>query len=488
MRAVRYLTFAGVAALAACAESPTPTAPELSPSLNGVGLGAPILSANTAQVIPDRYIVVYKPFYFIASNQAARLVPAGEGTLIETYDAALQGFAADLTPAGLAAVRARPEVAYIEADQVFTNTATQTGAPWGLDRIDQANLPLSGTYVYNQTGSGVNVYIVDTGIRRTHVEFGTRARIGYSAIADGRGTDDCNGHGTHVAGTVGGNTYGVAKSATLYAVRVLDCNGSGTTSGVIAGINWVAANRIRPAVGNMSLGGGYSAALNTAVANASSAGVTFVVAAGNSNANACNYSPASAPSAITVGATSSNDARASFSNFGTCVDMFAPGVSIISSYSTSNTATAVLSGTSMASPHVAGAAALYLQTAPTATAAQVATALTSKATLNKVTNAGSGSPNRLLFTGSIGTVVTTPPAPVAAFTYSCDVNRRCTFNGSSSTGTGLTYSWTNNGVYPKTGLTALYEWDGAGQTRVIALTVRDNLGRTSVSSRSITVP
>ena len=240
--------------------------------------------------------------------------------------------------------------------------------------------PLSNSYTYNQTGQGVHAYIIDTGIRATHQEFGGRVTNGADFIGDGNGTNDCNGHGTHVAGTTGGTTYGVAKSVTIHAVRVLGCTGSGSTSGVIAGVDWVTANHASPAVANMSLGGGASTALDNAVTSSVNSGVSYAVAAGNSNANACNSSPARAAAAITVGATTSSDARSSFSNFGTCLDIFAPGSSITSAWSTSNTATNTISGTSMASPHVAGAIALYLQTNPGASGAAVTSALVNNST------------------------------------------------------------------------------------------------------------
>jgi subtilisin family serine protease len=314
------------------------------------------------------------------------------------YDAAINGFAAEMTEDEALTLSEDPRVRFVEEDQIYTADATQTGATWGLDRIDQRNRPLNGTYIYNYTGSGVRAYIIDTGIRTTHTQFGGRAAVSADFVGDGRNGQDCNGHGTHVAGTVGGSTYGVAKSVSLRAVRVLNCSGSGSTSGVISGVNWVAANRILPAVANMSLGGGASSALDTAVNNAINAGVTFAVAAGNSNANACSFSPARTAAAITVGATTSTDARASYSNFGTCVDIFAPGSSITSAWSTSNTATNTISGTSMASPHVAGAAALYLQANPGASNATVRNALVNNATTNVITGAGTGSPNRLLYT------------------------------------------------------------------------------------------
>jgi subtilisin family serine protease len=287
-------------------------------------------------------------------------------------------------------------VLFVEEDGVVTADVTQSNPPWGLDRIDQRNRPLSATYTYNWTGSGVRAYVIDTGIRTSHSQFGGRASNVFDAFG-GSGAD-CNGHGTHVAGTIGGSTYGVAKSALLRGVRVLDCNGSGSTSGVIAGVDWVRNNRINPAVANMSLGGGASSSLDTAVNNLANSGVAIAVAAGNSNTDACTQSPARAASAITVGSTTTSDARSSFSNFGVCLDLFAPGSGILSSWFSSDTATATLSGTSMASPHVAGAAALYKQANPSASASTIRNALVNNATTNVISGAGSGSPNRLLYT------------------------------------------------------------------------------------------
>ena len=363
------------------------------------------LHRKGANAIPGHYVVVLdnmatgEPGRFSFAGQVRDvLVSAYGGRVKQTFTHALNGYAAEMTEDEAEALSQDPRVAFVEEEQVFTADTTQTGATWGLDRIDQRNRPLNGTYVYNWTGSGVRAYIIDTGIRTSHTQFGGRATVGADFVGDGRNGQDCNGHGTHVAGTVGGSTYGVAKSVSLRAVRVLNCQGSGTTSGVIAGVNWVAQNRQLPAVANMSLGGGASSALDTAVNNAINAGVTFAVAAGNENQNACNVSPARTAAAITVGATTSTDARASYSNFGTCVDIFAPGSSITSAWSTSNTATNTISGTSMASPHVAGAAALYLQANPGASNATVRNALVNNATTNVITGAGSGSPNRLLYT------------------------------------------------------------------------------------------
>jgi len=312
--------------------------------------------------------------------------------------------AVSLPEAALNGLKNRPGIELIEADGEVTTQGTQSGATWGLDRIDQRNLPLSGTYTDNVSGSGVDAYIIDTGILSTHSDFGGRVTsFGYNAIKDRRGTQDCNGHGTHVAGTVGGAKYGVAKNVRLIPVRVLDCRGSGSWSGVVAGMDWVVANHgTAPAVANMSLGGGASSSVDLAVQRMIDDGVVVVVAAGNSNVDACGSSPARAAGALTVGATTNTDARASYSNFGSCLDIFAPGSSITSAWHTSKTATNTISGTSMASPHVAGVAALILQETPTASVSTVISTVTSRATPDKVTLAGTNSPNRLLYSLSNG--------------------------------------------------------------------------------------
>ena len=351
--------------------------------------------ANHYIVVLDDSVVGEKGAYSIAPYIAEELASRHSGKVKHIYQNALNGFSVEMSESDAEALSQDFRVQFVEEDGVMEAIATQNNPPWGLDRIDQRNLPLSATYTYNWTGSGVRVYVIDTGIRTTHSQFGGRASNVYDAFG-GTGAD-CNGHGTHVSGTVGGSTYGVAKSALLRGVRVLDCSGSGSTSGVIAGVDWVRLNHIAPAVANMSLGGGVSTALDTAVNNLSNAGVTIAVAAGNSNANACNSSPARAVNAITVGSTTTSDARSSFSNFGTCLDLFAPGSSILSAWFTSNTATATLSGTSMASPHVAGVAALYKQANPSASSTTIRNAIVNNATTGVVTNAGSGSPNRLLY-------------------------------------------------------------------------------------------
>ena len=371
---------------------------------------APLIGTAKANAIDGRYIVVLDDRVTAAAEQQARSVAkANGGRVLDNFGAVLNGFAAKLPDAAVDKLRSNPDVAYIEADQRFSIDATQSPATWGLDRIDQRNLPLSNGYTYNATGSGVTAYIIDTGIRASHSQFGGRVGSGYTAISDGNGTNDCNGHGTHVAGTVGGATYGVAKQVTLRPVRVLDCAGSGSTTGVIAGVDWVTSHHAAgtPAVANMSLGGGVSSALDTAVTNSINDGVTYAVAAGNENTNACNGSPSRVGAALTVGSTTSTDARSSFSNYGSCLDLFAPGSNITSAWYTGDTATNTISGTSMATPHVAGVAALYLQGAPTSSAATVGSAVVNGATSGVVTGAGTGSPNRLLY--SLLSGGTTPP-------------------------------------------------------------------------------
>ena len=367
-----------------------------------LGVALAVAGGAQARVVPGQYIVVLKSDTRSAVVANAHARSAG-ARILAVYGAALKGYAARLTPAQLAAVRADPRVAFVEADRTVSLSTTQTNATWGLDRIDQRSRPLSTTYTYFNTGAGVRAYIIDTGIRFSHSQFGGRASSGFDAV-NGGSADDCHGHGTHVAGTVGGSTYGVAKGVSLIGVRVLNCSGSGTNSGVIAGVNWVTGNHQagQPAVANMSLGGGASSALDTAVRNSIADGVSYAVAAGNGNAlgiaqNACNSSPARVAEAMTISATDSSDRKASWANYGNCVDWFAPGVSITSAWYNSNTATRTISGTSMATPHTAGVAALYLQSNPSATASSVRTALFNLTTKGIVTSSSTTN-NHLLFT------------------------------------------------------------------------------------------
>ncbi|MFD7441352.1 S8 family peptidase [Streptomyces sp. NPDC059909] len=353
--------------------------------------------APTATAVQNSWIVALKDGSTSVSD-----IAADQGVNPQhTFRSVLKGFSASMSKAKAARLAADPRVAYVEQNAVVRLNDTQANATWGLDRIDQRNLPLSTTYTYNTTASNVNAYIIDTGIRTSHSEFDGRASVGTDTVGDGQNGQDCQGHGTHVAGTVGGKTYGVAKSVKLVAVRVLGCDGSGTTAGVIAGVDWVTANAVKPAVANMSLGGGASTALDDAVKKSIASGVSYSIAAGNGiligiPVNACNYSPARVPEAITVGATDSTDRRASFSNYGSCLDLFAPGVDITSAWKDSDTATNTISGTSMATPHTAGVAALYLASHPSATPAQVRDALVNNATSGKVVDPRTGSPNKLL--------------------------------------------------------------------------------------------
>lgn len=403
----------------------------LSPNASAAPAMGTILSARGPGALDGQYLVVLKDNATLRSHGvgtvARGLVGRHHGTLGYTYQRALHGFSVRLSEREAKELAADPAVSFVEQDHVVHISDTQQNPPsWGLDRIDQRNLPLNNAYNFDTTASNVHAYVIDTGIRITHQTFGGRATNGRDTVDNDNVAQDGNGHGTHVAGTIGGSQYGVAKGVQLVAVRVLNNQGSGTTAGVVAGIDWVTANAIKPAVANMSLGGGADVTLDNAVTNSINSGVTYAIAAGNGDAlgrplDACTQSPARVPAAITVGATQQNDAKASFSNIGSCLDIFAPGVGITSSWNTSDTATNTISGTSMATPHVTGAAALILAGSPSLSPQQVRDTMVNNATTGVVGSPGSGSPNRLLFTGAGGTNPPPPPPPGCSGTNSTPV-------------------------------------------------------------------
>lgn len=437
------------------------------------------------QIGPDDYIVVFKPEVTNVPGLARQLAARHNGEISFVYQHAIKGFAATLPPQAIEALSRHPLIDWIEPDQLYYPVNSQTNATWGLDRIDQRALPLDNTYNYNQTGQGVTVYIIDTGIHYSHVDFGGRAVFGFDARGGNGG--DTDGHGTHVAGTVGGSTYGVAKDVTLVSVRVLGIGGSAARN-IIAGVDWVTANRVLPAVANMSLGGAASNALDAAVRGSIESGVTYVVAAINQGDDACKYSPSRVREALTVGATNITDAKASWSNYGVCVDLFAPGVGITSAINTSNTATAVYSGTSMSAPHTAGVAALYLELNPEALPAQVFSAVTEATTKDIVTQSPPGN-NHLLYNLAWSEGDPPPPnqPPVADFSFTTSeltvtftdqsydpdgnvVARAWDFgDGNNSSTQHPTHTFTFAGTYP------------------VTLTVTDNDGATGTTSKIVTV-
>jgi subtilisin family serine protease len=467
------------------------------------GLAAAPASAAPGQITPvgdpiaGSYIVTLKSSVTGVDATARRLASGAGARVGFVYTRALRGFSIKGSRSAALALSRSPLVASVAEDARYHATGTQTGGPYGLDRIDQRTLPLNNTFNYANDGAGVHAYDLDTGIRPTHSQFEGRASIGTDTVGDGRNGVDCNGHGTHTAGTIGSEGYGVAKGVTIVAVRVLDCQGSGSGSGIIAGIDWVTANAIKPAVANMSLGTttGRDSSIENAVTRSINSGVLYSVSAGNGLGNglgisqdACGFSPAATPAALTISATDSNDTKPSWANTGSCVDFFAPGVNTVSSWYTSDTATSSSSGTSMATPHVTGAAALYLAANPGATPSQVAAALTSNTTPGVVRSPGSGSPNKLLYTAFIGGGGGTGNQPPAAnFTSSC-TGLSCSFTDTSTDadGTIASRSW-NFGDGTTSTAASPSKTYASGGTYTVTLTVTDNSGASATTSKSVTV-
>ncbi len=421
----RHVWWIGLLLVGACQDANTPTAAVDSEATLDL---PPQSSAGSA----PGSIVVLSP------RANARVVARDHGiTPRYTYSFALRGFAGRISEAARAGLLKDGRVVSIEKDRVFAAQGTEPAPSWGLDRIDQRR-KTDGLYTYAATGRGVSAYIVDTGIRYTHHDFGGRASFGFDAYgADG---SDCHGHGTHVAGIVGGSKYGVAKDVDLVSVRVLDCAGSGTTSAVLAGLDWVLANARRPAVVNMSMSGDPDALIDGAIRRLHDGGVSVVVAAGNNGADACAYSPGRAPEALTIAATTWNDSRPMYSNYGDCVDWFAPGNTITSDAIATDTSTAVRSGTSMAAPHTTGAVALYLERAPAASAEQVRTALASWTT-KRIVGLANTANDDLLYTLGNATMVGGNAPPTAGFGVACTA-LDCAFQDSSSDADGSVVGWT----------------------------------------------
>jgi subtilisin family serine protease len=493
---------------------PTGSAPENSTEITAQAEAPlPMAFAANAKPIEGQYILTFADSVSDVPALAKRIAAQYGGDPIFTYTTAIKGVAARIPVQALDGLSRNPQIARIEPDQTLELSDAQLYADWGLDRLDQRALPLDDFYNFTSGGAGVNVYIIDSGIRGTHADFGARVVSAFSAVNDGYGTGDCLGHGTHVAGTVGGSTWGVAKAVRLHSIRVVGCSTSATGSALLAGMDWVARNRVLPAVANMSLGGGVSATLNAAAQAMINAGVVTVAAAGNSALDACTISPAALPAAITVGASTMYDVHAPFSNFGSCVDLYAPGVSIQSASNASDIASVLKTGTSMAAPHVAGAAALYLAQSPGASPAAVEAALVGSATTGILTSVPSGTANRLLFVGA-STIAqpapapapapTPPPAsptspptatdqpPVAAFKVTCTGNKgACTFDATASRDdvgiTGFSWNFGDGTTSPTSSAAVVSHVYAAAKTYTVTLSAIDVKGQTGTAQLKLSV-
>ncbi|SFE12572.1 Serine protease, subtilisin family [Actinopolyspora alba] len=452
-----------------------------------------IRNADAEAAVAGEYIVVFEDAAATGpggvSAAATDLSQRYGGEIQRTYETALRGYSAAMNETAAERLAADPSVKYVEQNRRVHALGTQDNPPsYGLDRLDQRDLPLDDSYTYPNGGAGVTAYVIDTGIRTSHETFGGRASSGYDFVDGDSVANDCNGHGTHVAGTVGGAEYGVAKNVDLVGVRVLDCQGSGSYAGVIDGIDWVTQNADGPAVANMSLGGSASSAVDDAVSSSIAAGVTYGIAAGNSSADACDYSPARVEEAITVGATNSQDAEASYSNYGDCLDIYAPGSNITSAWIGSDTDTNTISGTSMATPHVVGAAALLLADTPSASPAEVRDSMVNNASTGKISGIGAGSPNKLLYVGESDGGDPQPPensAPTASFTVNCST-AGCDFDAtgsSDSDGSVVGYSWQFGDGATATGSTVGHSYGGGQFTAT--LTVTDDEGATGSATHQI---